>query len=73
MNDDTRTKLEARRKELMDAINSAPQWGAAVGAMYEELQGINKNLALMPKPEPKPEPAPKPVFKPARRPASSDA
>lgn len=36
--------LHARKSELMAKINSAPGWGAAVGAMNEELQNVLRSI-----------------------------
>jgi len=43
--------LRAERNQLQDQIDDAPSWGAAISAMQERIDGINRTLAAMPKGE----------------------
>lgn len=48
---DPRSKLIARRDELIAKINETPGWGAAKSVAYEELQGVVRTLETL-APEP---------------------
>lgn len=40
----SRATLEARKRELETLIDESPSWGAYVGALCEELSGVERAI-----------------------------